>query len=89
MIYFIKCIKFSNQVTFSLFSHFLIYYNKNVKGIKTGTTDAAGKCLISYASKDGYNYMAVAMGGGQLDSDADGIEENQAFMDTNKMFKRC
>ena len=51
-----------------------------------GTTDAAGRCLISYASKDGYNYMAVAMGGGQIDSDADGIEENQAFMDTNKMF---
>ena len=63
------------------------YYNKNVKGIKTGTTDAAGRCLISYASKDGYNYMAVAMGGGQLDSDADGIEENQAFMDTNHMYK--
>ena len=63
------------------------YYNKNVKGIKTGTTDAAGRCLISYASKDGYNYMAVAMGGGQLDSDADGVEENQAFMDTNHMYK--
>ena len=63
------------------------YSNKNVKGIKTGTTDAAGRCLISYASKDGYNYMAVAMGGGQLDSDADGVEENQAFMDTNHMYK--
>ena len=62
------------------------YYNKNVKGIKTGTTDAAGRCLVSYASKDGYNYMAVAMGGGQLDSDADGVEENQAFMDTNHMY---
>ncbi len=62
------------------------YYNKSVKGIKTGSTEDAGKCLISYASKDGYNYMAVALGGDYRDSDADGIEENQAFMDSNHMY---
>lgn len=62
------------------------YYNKNVKGIKTGSTEDAGKCLISYASKDGYNYMAVAMGGDQIDTDGDGITENQAFMDSNHMY---
>lgn len=62
------------------------YYNKNVKGIKTGSTEDAGKCLISYASKDGYNYMAVALGGDYRDTDGDGIEENQAFMDSNHMY---
>ena len=62
------------------------YYNKSVKGIKTGSTEDAGKCLISYASKDGYNYMAVALGGDYRDTDADGIEENQAFMDSNHMY---
>lgn len=62
------------------------YYNKSVKGIKTGSTETAGKCLISYASKDGYNYMAVAMGGDYRDTDGDEIEENQAFMDTNNMY---
>ncbi len=62
------------------------YYNKDVKGIKTGSTDDAGKCLIAYASRNGYNYLSVAMGGDYRDSDNDGIEENQAFMDTNKMF---
>ncbi len=65
---------------------YVSYYNKNVKGIKTGSTDEAGKCLISYASKDGYKYLAVAMGGDYRDTDADGIEENQAFMDTNRMY---
>lgn len=65
---------------------YVTYYNKNVKGIKTGSTEDAGRCLISYASKDGYNYLAVAMGGDYRDSDADGIEENQAFMDTNHMY---
>lgn len=62
------------------------YYNQYCKGIKTGSTDDAGKCLVSYASKDGYNYLAVAMGGEQIDTDKDKIPENQAFMDTNKMY---
>ena len=62
------------------------YYNKDVKGIKTGSTEDAGKCLIAHASRNGYNYLSVAMGGDYRDTDNDGIEENQAFMDTNKMF---
>ncbi len=62
-------------------------YNKSVKGIKTGTTGNAGRCLISYASRDGYNYLAVAMGGGSVDKDGDGTKEtNQAFEDTNIMY---
>ncbi len=65
---------------------YVSYYNKAVKGIKTGSTENAGKCLISYASKNGYNYLAVTMGGDYRDSDGDNIEENQAFMDTNHMY---
>ncbi|MBR1750481.1 MAG: D-alanyl-D-alanine carboxypeptidase [Ruminococcus sp.] len=38
------------------------YYYSPVKGIKTGTTDEAGRCLISCASMDGKNYMIVSMG---------------------------
>ena len=38
------------------------YYYPYVKGIKTGTLDAAGRCLASYASSDGYNYLTVTMG---------------------------
>ena len=37
------------------------YYYKYAKGIKTGYTDAAGRCLISTASKNGYNYMCILM----------------------------
>lgn len=62
------------------------YYNENCKGIKTGSTDEAGKCLVSYASKDGYSYLAVAMGGEQIDTDKDNVDENQAFMDSNRMY---
>lgn len=38
------------------------YYYSYVKGIKTGSLDAAGRCLASYASYDGYNYLTVTMG---------------------------
>lgn len=38
------------------------YYYPATKGIKTGYTDQAGKCLISTAEKDGYRYLCIAMG---------------------------
>ncbi len=38
------------------------YYYSPVWGIKTGYTDPAGRCLISTASLDGYNYIAIVMG---------------------------
>lgn len=62
------------------------YYRDYVKGIKTGTTDNAGYCLTSYAVKNGYTYLAVVIGGDRRDSDGDNIDENQAFMDTVRMY---
>lgn len=38
------------------------YYYPAIKGIKTGSLDAAGRCFASYASSDGYNYLIVTMG---------------------------
>ena len=38
------------------------YYYPNVKGVKTGFTDEAGKCLVTTAGKDGFTYLCVAMG---------------------------
>ncbi|MGN1133080.1 MAG: D-alanyl-D-alanine carboxypeptidase family protein [Oscillospiraceae bacterium] len=37
------------------------YYYPYVKGIKTGTLDSAGRCLASYAEKDGVSYLIVTM----------------------------
>lgn len=37
------------------------YYYPYIKGIKTGTLDEAGRCLITSASKDGYNYLLVTL----------------------------
>lgn len=38
------------------------YYYPNVKGIKTGYTDEAGKCLVTTAAKDGLTYLIVCLG---------------------------
>lgn len=38
------------------------YYYSPVVGVKTGTLDEAGRCLVSRGSLDGKNYMIVTMG---------------------------
>ncbi len=37
------------------------YYYPYAAGVKTGYTDEAGRCLISTASKGGYNYLCILM----------------------------
>lgn len=37
------------------------YYYKYAGGVKTGYTDKAGRCLVSTASYNGYNYMCILM----------------------------
>ncbi|MCQ2478902.1 MAG: D-alanyl-D-alanine carboxypeptidase, partial [Clostridia bacterium] len=38
------------------------YYYQYAKGVKTGYTDEAGRCLVSTASYKGYTYMCILMG---------------------------
>lgn len=38
------------------------YYYSYAHGLKTGTTNAAGKCLIAYAEKDGRQLLVIAYG---------------------------
>lgn len=38
------------------------YYYKYAKGLKTGFTDEAGRCVVSTASYNGYNYLCIVLG---------------------------
>ncbi len=38
------------------------HYYQYAKGVKTGYTDEAGRCLVSTASYGGYNYMCILVG---------------------------
>ena len=58
------------------------YYYEYVSGVKTGTTSRAGRCIVSTASKDGYNYIGIVMGAKNDDSD-----DNEALLECKKLFK--
>ncbi len=76
-----------HSTNFMLNSAYKDYYCKYVKGGKTGTTSQAGRCVVTLASNDGYNYIGVAMRSIFEDVDRDGVEENGAFLDCKKMFE--
>lgn len=65
--------------TNALLNSYSPYYYEGAVGLKTGTTDKAGACLVSSATKDGYTYIAVAMGGSS-DYLVDGMPSNTAFL---------
>ncbi len=45
------------------------YYYKYAKGIKTGTTDEAGRCLATMAVADGYSYLAILLHAPYIDEE--------------------
>ena len=56
------------------------YYYEYAKGIKTGYTDESGRCLVSNATKDGYNYLLITMGA--FDDD-----DNYSFIDAIDIYE--
>lgn len=65
---------------------FVSYYYKYAKGIKTGSTEEAGYCVVTTASKDGYNYLAVVLGAPVIDYNKDGYVEKCSFIDAATLF---
>ncbi len=68
-------------------SGYLSYYYEYAKGIKTGSTSEAGYCVITTASKDGYNYLAIVLGAPVIDYNHDGYVEKCSFIDAATLFK--
>lgn len=62
------------------------YYYPYVKGIKTGTTDEAGRNLASMAEKDGYRYLLVTLGAPMTDSNGQTLD-NGAFLDAQNLYQ--
>ena len=63
------------------------YYYDYVKGIKTGTTDEGGSCLVSSAEKDGYSYILVLMGAPLYDQNGEEFEQKQSFVQTKNFYE--
>ncbi len=62
------------------------YYYQYAKGIKTGTTDEAGYCLVSSASKNGVNLIAIVMGAPEKKLE-DGTDINTAFTESKRLYE--
>lgn len=63
------------------------YYYKYAKGVKTGTTDEAGYCLVSTAAYGGYTYMCITLGAPSVDKDGKEIEDNGAMLDSKELYQ--
>ncbi len=72
--------------TNALLNDYSYYYYEGAIGLKTGTTDKAGACLISSATKDGYTYISIAMKG-NFDYIDQGEARNTAFITCRDMLK--
>lgn len=62
------------------------YYYEYCTGIKTGSTDAAGYCLLSSAEKDGQRLICVMMGC-ENPTDAEGNIQRLQFSQSRKLFE--
>lgn len=58
------------------------YYYAYTKGIKTGYTDEAGKCLVTTAEKDDFTYLCIALGAQYSFTE----DVNYAMLDTAKLY---
>ncbi len=79
--------RYLNNTNKMMNSAYKDYYSPYISGVKTGTTALAGHCVISTASKNGYNYMLIVMNAPQYDIDGDNVEENVAFTDSKRIYE--
>ena len=60
------------------------YRNKEAHGIKTGSTDEAGHCLVSSAARGSYEYISVILGAERVEEN--GVGNIRSFSETTRMF---
>lgn len=58
------------------------YFYNGLEGIKTGTLESAGRCFVSTATRDGFEYLLVLMGS-KLDTES-GVQD--AFEDARAIY---
>lgn len=66
---------------------YITYYYEYAQGIKTGSTKEADYCVITKASKDGYNYLAVVLKSPQQAINGEPYETKCSFVDAKSLFE--
>lgn len=62
-------------------------YYRYARGIKTGSHDQAGYCLVSSATKGGYSYMCVALGSPSVDENGNKITNRGEMIDSKNLYE--
>ncbi len=62
------------------------YYNPSISGLKTGTTNEAGRCFASTATRDGFTYMCILMGAPIYDQNGEAYPTYLNFEETTKLY---
>ena len=60
------------------------YRNPEVHGVKTGSTDAAGNCLVATAQRDRKHFLSVIMGAENVQEN--GVMNLRSFSETTRLF---
>lgn len=66
---------------------YVTYYYEYAQGIKTGSTEEAEYCVITKASKDGYNYLAVVLKSPRQMINGESYETKCSFVDAKSLFE--
>lgn len=66
---------------------YVTYYYEYAQGIKTGSTEEAEYCVITKASKDGYNYLAIVMKSPQQKIKGQSYLTKCSFVDAKSLFE--
>ena len=62
-------------------------YYRYARGIKTGSHDQAGYCLVSTATRGGYSYMCVALGSPSVDENGNKIPTRGEMIDSKNLYE--
>lgn len=62
-------------------------YYRYARGIKTGSHDQAGYCLVSSATKGGYSYMCVALGSPSVDENGNKVSTRGEMIDSKNLYE--
>lgn len=62
-------------------------YYRYARGIKTGSHDQAGYCLVSSATKGGYSYMCVALGSPSVDESGNKVTNRGEMIDSKNLYE--
>lgn len=68
-------------------SSYNYYYVSYLKGLKTGSTEKYGDCIVTKTVKDGYSYLFIVMGAEKKDYDGDGNKDNMSFVYCKKIIE--